>query len=243
MYGPSARTSLQSPSSDEPGDLAVVTMGGDPMPPASGGRDKERTMPIIGRQCSRDLKTVCQRMSEASLPVNQSGPGLLTLVYGWANEDRKAQGISAAVQGIELVTSAGRLLPLDHCPWCGGGIVSSSGSVRTNAGAAPAHKPPPPPAPEPAPRSRETPRGTTPPSHRADSEPAPAPRAMHVQGDAAIASAALKSLREKLGISQAELGEKLGLARSTIANYENGRAPLSERLRKWMEKNEKKKTR
>lgn len=190
-------------------------------------------MPIIGRQCTRDLKTVCQRMSEASLPVNQSGPGL-TLVYGWLNEDRRAQGIPASVQGIELATTTGKHLALDHCPWCGAGIISSGASIRTNAGAAAPKSAAPVEETKPAPRAKEP--------ARREPEPAPAPsaaRAMHVQGDAAVASAALKALREKLGISQAELGEKLGLARSTIANYENGRAPLSERLRKWMEKHEK----
>ena len=70
---------------------------------------------------------------------------------------------------------------------------------------------------------------------------APAPSAP-ARAQAATGSTALKMLREKLGLSQAELGEKLGLARSSVANYENGRSPLSQRLRKWVAKHEAKLT-
>ena len=49
----------------------------------------------------------------------------------------------------------------------------------------------------------------------------------------------LKHLRERLGLTQGELGERLGLARTSIANYENGRAPLSKRIEKWIAAQEK----
>jgi DNA-binding XRE family transcriptional regulator len=44
----------------------------------------------------------------------------------------------------------------------------------------------------------------------------------------------LKKLRERLGLTQFALGERLGIARTTVANYENGRAPLSKQIRKWI---------
>lgn len=49
----------------------------------------------------------------------------------------------------------------------------------------------------------------------------------------------LKKLREQLGLSQKQLGERLGLARTSVANYENGRAPLSVRIKKWIAAQEK----
>jgi DNA-binding XRE family transcriptional regulator len=168
-------------------------------------------------------------MSEAALPVNHSGPGL-TVVYGWVSEERRAQGISPAVQGIDFSGAAGRVLSLEYCPWCGAKIVSSPTRVRTQP-AAPVSAPrpePPPPAVEAAPPP-EPKRAS-----RAAADPTPAPAT-----PAAPSTSPLKVLRERLGLSQAELGEKLGLARSSVANYENGRAPLSQRLRKWMAKHEK----
>jgi DNA-binding XRE family transcriptional regulator len=187
-------------------------------------------MPIIGRQCTRDLRTVCPGMGEAALPVNHGGPGL-TLVHGWSSEERRAQGTSPSVQGVDFCSTSGRVLSLEFCPWCGVKIASSPTRVRTQVAApasAPRAEPPPPvevaPPPEPKRAAAE--------SRRAAPEPAPPP--------AAPGTSSLKVLREKLGLSQAELGEKLGLARSSVANYENGRAPLSQRLRKWMAKYEKK---
>lgn len=186
-------------------------------------------MPIIGRQCTRDLRTICPRMSEAALPVNQSGPGL-TLVYGWQSEERKAQGTPAAVQGVDFGSNGGKNLPLEFCPWCGAKIASSAVAIRTQSATPPAPKvEAPPPAAE---RAR--------PSEPRRAAPEAAPSAPASSPGAPQPVMSLKALREKLGLSQAELGEKLGLARSSIANYENGRAPLSERLRKWMSKYEKK---
>jgi DNA-binding XRE family transcriptional regulator len=189
-------------------------------------------------------------MSEAGLPVNQSGPGL-TLVHGWSSEERRTQGTPATIVGIDFSTAAGRLLSVEYCPFCGGKIASSPPRVRSHTGPpapahapAAAHEPPHPPAAEAhattmgvassrAPSSREAAPPEPRPSARTAPEPAPS-------SPIAAAAPALKALREKLGLSQAELGEKLGLARSSIANYENGRAPLSQRLRKWMAKHEKK---
>jgi DNA-binding XRE family transcriptional regulator len=70
----------------------------------------------------------------------------------------------------------------------------------------------------------------------------PPPPSAPVSAQQAMGPTALKVLREKLGLSQAALGEKLGLARSSVANYENGRSPLSQRLRKWIAKQEAKLT-
>ena len=107
--------------------------------------------------------------------------------------------------------------------------------------------------PRPHARRRGLPRAESPPSqpeaHAKPGAPSPAePRSSsHTAPEAALPAApagpppsSLKQVRERLGLSQAELGEKLGLARSSVANYENGRAPLSQRLRKWMAKYEKK---
>ena len=187
-------------------------------------------MPIIGRQCTRDLRTVCLGMSEAALPVNLSSPGL-TLVYGWGSEERRTQGASPSVQGIDFGAPSGRILAVEFCPWCGAKIASIPTRVRTPVSATSLRVEPPPapeapPPPEPKRPSRATADGA-PPSAAATSPAAPP-------------TVSLKALRERLGLSQAELGEKLGLARSSIANYENGRAPLSQRLRKWMAKHEKK---
>ena len=49
--------------------------------------------------------------------------------------------------------------------------------------------------------------------------------------------AKLNATRERLGLSQIQLGDRLGLARSSVANYENGLAPLSKKVRAWMERN------
>src|SRR5262245_25875037 len=102
-------------------------------------------MPILGLQCTRDLKTVCRGMNEAALPVNQSSPGL-TLIYGWSSEERRAQGVAPAIQGIDFCTFEGKLLRVEHCPWCGAKIGWSPTTVRMQV-AAPA--PPPPPEPPP----------------------------------------------------------------------------------------------
>ncbi|WP_437982249.1 helix-turn-helix domain-containing protein [Sorangium sp. So ce117] len=187
-------------------------------------------MPMIGRQCTRDGRTVCLRMSQTGLPVNQEERGL-TLVYGWGSEERRAQGIPASIQGIELRTDAGKVLAFDFCPFCGEKLAGSTNSVR-----APVAR-------------RAAPEGA-----RAESQPAavertqragraveavpPTPPSAQARAQAAAGSTTLKVLREKLGLSQAELGEKLGLARSSVANYENGRSPLSQRLRKWVAKHE-----
>jgi|SRR5271166_731753 len=50
----------------------------------------------------------------------------------------------------------------------------------------------------------------------------------------------LKKLRERIGLTQEQLGERLGLARTSVANYENGRAPLSKRIKKWIASQESK---
>lgn len=182
-------------------------------------------MPIIGRQCTRDGRTVCLRMSQTSLPVNQEGPGL-TLVYGWASEDRRAQGIPASVQGIELCTPGGRILAFDYCPFCGEKIGGSSTSVRMHG------------VRRPSPEAEAAPVVERRPAERLTPVAPPAPAAAQTPAHADAATASLKIIRERLGLSQAELGEKLGLARSSVANYENGRSPLSQRLRKWIAKHE-----
>jgi DNA-binding XRE family transcriptional regulator len=171
-------------------------------------------------------------MSEAALPVNQTSPGL-TLVYGWSSEERRAQGTSPSIQGIDFTTPSGRLLAVEYCPWCGGKIATSPTRVRTPVSAtslraAPPSEPEAAPPPEPKRAVRAASEAAPPPADAAPPAPAGPP------------PGSLKAIREKLGLSQAELGEKLGLARSSIANYENGRAPLSQRLRKWMAKHEKK---
>ncbi|WP_437809857.1 helix-turn-helix domain-containing protein [Sorangium sp. So ce1078] len=182
-------------------------------------------------------------MSQAGLPVNHEGPGL-TLVYGWSSEERRAQGIPASIQGIELRTDSGKLLAFDYCPFCGEGLAGSATSVRATVARRPASEgaraelPP-----VEAERAQRGVRaiGVVPP--RPPSAPArkQAPSAP-AREQAATGSMSLKVLREKLGLSQAELGGKLGLARSSVANYENGRSPLSQRLRKWIAKHEAKLT-
>jgi len=192
-------------------------------------------MPMVGRQCTRDGRTVCLRMSETGLPVNQDGPGL-TLVYGWASEERRAQGLRASIQGIEFRADSGKVLALDFCPFCGEQIAASATRVRATAAprTAPesAHTPAPPVVAERAPWA----------ARAIEVVPPPPPPSAPASTQGVTGSTALKVLRGKLGLSQAELGEKLGLARSSVANYENGRSPLSERLRKWIAKHEAKLT-
>ncbi|WP_433931658.1 helix-turn-helix domain-containing protein [Sorangium cellulosum] len=183
-------------------------------------------------------------MSQAGLPVNHDGPGL-TLVYGWSSEERRAQGIPASIQGIEFRTDSGKLLPFDYCPFCGGGLAASATSVRATVArrAAPEGARA---APEAARAAPEAARAEAPPVEaeraqrkvRAIEVVPPRPASAPAREQAATDSMSLKVLREKLGLSQAELGGKLGLARSSVANYENGRSPLSERLRKWIAKHE-----
>ncbi|WP_437965907.1 helix-turn-helix domain-containing protein [Sorangium sp. So ce260] len=195
------------------------------------------------------------------MPVNHEGPGL-SLVYGWSSEERRAQGLPASIQGIELRTDSGKLLAFDYCPFCGEGLAGSATSVRaTVARRAPsegarAELPPAgaeraqrgvraigvvPPRPPSAPAREQTP--SAPAREQAPRAPAreQAPSAP-AREQAATGAMSLKVLREKLGLSQAELGGKLGLARSSVANYENGRSPLSQRLRKWIAKHEAKLT-
>jgi ribosome-binding protein aMBF1 (putative translation factor) len=196
-------------------------------------------MPMIGRQCTRDGRTVCLRMSQTGLPVNQEGPGL-TLVYGWSSEERRAQGLPASIQGIEFRTDSGKPLAFDYCPFCGEEIAGSATSVRATVArrTAPesARTELPPVVVE---RAQRGGRAIEVVSPHPPSAPAPSAPA---RAQPATGSTALKVLREKLGLSQAELGEKLGLARSSVANYENGRSPLSQRLRKWIAKHEAKLT-
>ncbi|MGK3991412.1 helix-turn-helix transcriptional regulator [Sorangium sp. So ce136] len=182
-------------------------------------------------------------MSQAGLPVNHEGPGL-SLVYGWSSEERRAQGLSASIQGVELRTDSGKVLAFDYCPFCGQGIGGSATVVRATvarrAASEGARTELPPAGVEHAQRGVRAievvpPR---PPSAPAREQAPSAP----AREQAATGSTSLKVLREKLGLSQAELGGKLGLARSSIANYENGRSPLSQRLRKWIAKHEAKLT-
>jgi ribosome-binding protein aMBF1 (putative translation factor) len=173
-------------------------------------------------------------MSQTALPVNQEGPGL-TLVYGWSSEERRAQGLPASIQGVEFCTDSGKLLAFDYCPFCGEKIAGSATSVRATV------------ARRAAPESARTqsPPVAAPHAHRAERAievVPPHPPSAPARAQGATGSTALKVLREKLGLSQAELGEKLGLARSSVANYENGRSPLSQRLRKWIAKHEAKLT-
>lgn len=192
-------------------------------------------MPMIGRQCMRDGRTVCLRMSQTGLPVNQEEPGL-TLVYGWSSEARRAQGLPASIQGVEFRTDSGKVLAFDYCPFCGEKIAGSATSVRATVARRTASEGArtelPPVVVERAQRAGRAIEEVVPP------HPPSAP----ARAQAATGSTALKVLREKLGLSQAELGEKLGLARSSVANYENGRSPLSQRLRKWVAKHEAKLT-
>jgi DNA-binding XRE family transcriptional regulator len=188
-------------------------------------------MPIIGQQCTRDGRTVCLRMSEAALPVNYDGPGL-TLVLGWSNEERRAQGTPASLQGIEFGAASGKLLPLDFCPWCGAKLASNATTVRAHAvthrgsdGVARVES-------TPLSRNGERPAGGLAMDAVRPSPPVTAPMPV------ADGAASLKAIRLRLGISQLELGQKLGLARSSLANYENGRAPVSQRIRKWIAKHE-----
>jgi DNA-binding XRE family transcriptional regulator len=165
-------------------------------------------------------------MSQAGLPVNQDGPGL-TVVFGWSSEERRARGAPASVQGIDFCASSGKVLSLDFCPWCGAKIASSATSVRAHgAGRERARIEPPVVVLE---------RAAAP---AAALEVGRAPSAATPHAPAETGSGSLKLLRERLGLSQAELGEKLGLARSSVANYENGRSPLSQRLLKWIAKHE-----
>ncbi|WP_437937579.1 helix-turn-helix domain-containing protein [Sorangium sp. So ce341] len=188
-------------------------------------------------------------MSQADLPVNLEGPGL-TVVYGWSSEERRAKGLPASIQGIEFRTDSGKLLVFDHCPFCGGELAGSATSVRATvarrAASESARAEQPPVKVERAPRdvraievARPRPASAPAPSAPATSAPA---REQAAREQAATGSTSLKVLREKLGLSQAELGGKLGLARSSVANYENGRSPLSQRLRKWIAKHEAKLT-
>lgn len=197
-------------------------------------------MPIIGRQCARDGKTVCLRMSQAGLPVNHEGPGL-TLVYGWASEERRAQGLPASIQGIELRTDSGKVLAFSYCPFCGAELAVSPTSVRATVArrtaSEGARSEAQPVGVERAQRGERATEVVPPRAPSAPTRSAPA-REQAAREQAAAGSTSLKELREKLGLSQAELGGKLGLARSSVANYENGRSPLSRRLRKWIEKHE-----
>ncbi|WP_437678839.1 helix-turn-helix domain-containing protein [Sorangium sp. So ce131] len=191
-------------------------------------------------------------MSQADLPVNLEGPGL-TLVYGWSSEERRARGLPASIQGVEFRTDSGKLLVFDHCPFCGEEFAGSATSVRATVARRAAPEPartelPPvgverprrdvraievvPPRPASAPAREQA--ASAPAREQAASAPA--------REQAATGSTSLKVLREKLGLSQAELGGKLGLARSSVANYENGRSPLSQRVRKWIAKHEAKLT-
>ncbi|WP_437758194.1 helix-turn-helix domain-containing protein [Sorangium sp. So ce1389] len=182
-------------------------------------------------------------MSQAGLPVNHEGPGL-SLVYGWSSEERRAQGLAASIQGVELRTDSGKVLAFDYCPFCGVGLGGSATSVRATVARRAASE---------GTRAELPPAGVDraqrgvraievvpprPPSAPAREQAPSAP----AREQAATGSTSLKVLREKLGLSQAELGGKLGLARSSIANYENGRSPLSQRLRKWIAKHEAKLT-
>ncbi|WP_437783804.1 helix-turn-helix domain-containing protein [Sorangium sp. So ce1097] len=185
-------------------------------------------------------------MSQAGLPVNHEGPGL-TLVYGWSSEERRAQGLPASIQGVELRTDSGKVLAFAYCPFCGAELVGSAMSVRATVARRSASEgvrtEAPPAAAE---RAQRGARAETPPaaaertqrSVRAIEVVPPGPPSAPAREQAATGSTPLKVLREKLGLSQAELGGKLGLARSSVANYENGRSPLSRRLRKWIEKHE-----
>lgn len=197
-------------------------------------------MPIIGRQCARDGKTVCLRMSQAGLPMNREGPGL-TLVYGWSSEERRAQGLPASIQGVEFRTDSGQVLAFDYCPFCGAELMRSATTVRATVArrtASEGNRTEVPPVGGDRAQRGERAIEAAPP--RSPSAPAreQATRKQAAREQAAAGSTSLKVLREKLGLSQAELGGKLGLARSSVANYENGRSPLSRRLRKWIEKHE-----
>ncbi|WP_437588541.1 helix-turn-helix domain-containing protein [Sorangium sp. So ce1000] len=183
-------------------------------------------------------------MSQTGLPVNREDPGL-TVVYGWASEERRAQGLPASIQGVEFRTDSGTVLAFDYCPFCGEKMAGSANSVRATVArrTAPegARTEAPPVAAE---RRQRTGRAIEAVPPHPPSAPARAKASIGSTAAAtgstaaATGSTALKVLREKLGLSQAELGEKLGLARSSVANYENGRSPLSQRLRKWVAKHE-----
>ncbi|WP_437736504.1 helix-turn-helix domain-containing protein [Sorangium sp. So ce1335] len=191
-------------------------------------------MPIIGRQCTRDGRTVCLEMSQAGLPVNHEGPGL-TVVYGWSSEERRAQGLPASIQGVELRTDSGKVLAFKYCPFCGEGLVGSATSVRATVARRAASE---------GARTESPPVGVERAQRgvRAIEVVPPRPPSAPTREQAATGATSLKVLREKLGLSQAELAGKLGLARSSVANYENGRSPLSQRLRKWIAKHEAKLT-
>ncbi|WP_437325530.1 helix-turn-helix domain-containing protein [Sorangium sp. So ce381] len=162
--------------------------------------------------------------------MNQEERGL-TLVYGWASEERRAQGIPASIQGVEFRNDSGKVLAFDFCPFCGEKLAGSTSSVRAPVARRA--------APEGA-RTESPPVAVERPQRAGRAvEAVPAtPPSAPARAKAATDSTTLKVLREKLGLSQAELGEKLGLARSSVANYENGRSPLSQRLRKWVAKHE-----
>lgn len=176
-------------------------------------------------------------MSQAGLPVNHEGPGL-TLVYGWSSEERRAQGIPASIQGVEFRTDSGKLLAFDYCPFCGERFAGSATSVRATVtrrtASEGARAEVSPVGAESAQRGARAAEGTPPPPARASTRE----QAATGREQATTGAMSLKMLREKLGLSQAELGGKLGLARSSVANYENGRSPLSQRLRKWIAKHE-----
>ncbi|MGK4007531.1 helix-turn-helix domain-containing protein [Sorangium sp. So ce1036] len=169
-------------------------------------------------------------MSQAGLPVNHEGPGL-TLVYGWSSEERRAQGLPASIQGIELRTDSGKLLAFNYCPFCGEQLVGSATSVRAAVARRDASE---------GARAEVPPVGVERAQRGVRAVEVVPPRAPSAptREEAATGATSLKVLREKLGLSQAELGGKLGLARSSVANYENGRSPLSQRLRKWIAKHE-----
>jgi DNA-binding XRE family transcriptional regulator len=205
--------------------------------------EEEMTMPMLGRRCMRDGRTVCLRMSQTGLPVNHEGPGL-RFVYGWSSEERRAQGHPASIQGVELRTHSGEVLALDYCPFCGENIAGSATSVRvtmprrTAPEEVSASKRPPT-----VPESARTPSPSAvveraERARRASEVVPPDPPSAPVRAQEATDAASLKALREELGLSQAKLGEKLGLARGSIANYENGWSPLSSRVRKWIAKQE-----
>ena len=57
------------------------------------------------------------------------------------------------------------------------------------------------------------------------------------QAPAAVShdGARLQAARKRAGLSQSELAAELGIARATIANVEQGRAPMTRALRQWLE--------
>ncbi len=186
-------------------------------------------MPMIGRQCTRDGRTVCLRMSQTGLPVNQEERGL-TLVYGWASEERRAQGIPASIQESSSAPTRAR----------SSRSTSARFAARSSRGARAASERP----------SRGARRSRRP--HRVAAGGGRAPAAGRARGRGRAghfserigareggdrlddAEGASREARALAGRAR----RKLGLARSSVANYENGRSPLSQRLRKWVAKHE-----